>query len=240
MMDENKKISIIMPAKNEEKLISLAIDNVVLALDSLRLNGEIIVVNDGSEDGTHDIVIQKQKHYSNIKIINNDVSLGIGGAFLKGVEEACEDFVVLIPGDNENDAFSILEIFKDINGCNDLLIPYVVNIEERSVLRRILSKLYTSILNLTFNLNLRYYNGTAIYRKSVFENLEISSKGFFFSAEIILRSLKNKYTYREIPVKLNAKESRKSEALKINSIKKVIVDYFRIAYWFWFSSKGKN
>lgn len=235
----NKSLTIVMPAKNEKKFIRDAIFDAAKAVEKLNIVADIIVVNDGSTDETKAIVEEIKRDLKNISLINNVESRGIGGAFYQGAMASCTDYIVLLPGDNENDALSILSIFKDSHDF-DLLVPYVINLSERSIFRRSLSLLYTIILNLSFFKLLKYYNGTSIYKKEIFEKIKIDSSGFFFSAEILIKAIDKNYSYKEIPVKLNQKEERKSEAIKIASLKQVINDYLKTLWWFWRNRLGLN
>lgn len=235
----NKSLTIVMPAKNEKKFIKDAIFDAAKAVKKLNLIADIIVVNDGSTDETKKIVEEIKKDLNNLSLINNKESRGIGGAFYQGALASNADYIVLLPGDNENDALSILSIFKDSQDF-DLLVPYVINLSERSLFRRSLSLLYTILLNFSFFKILKYYNGTTIYKKEIFEKIRIESSGFFFSAEILIKAIDENYSYKEIPVKLNQKEKRKSEALKISSLKQVINDYLKTLWWFWRNRLGLN
>lgn len=230
-----KEITIIMPAKNEEQCISDAVQCVQKTLKELDLNGYIIVVNDGSTDSTMEIVKLLMNEFKNIDLINNSKSLGIGGAFLKGVSKAKTPYVVLLPGDNENDPISILSQLQYIDD-RDFLIPYVTNQNVRSFFRASLSKVFTVIINLSFGKKIKYYNGTCIYKADHLRKLVIQSNGFFFNVEIIIKLLKDGYKYKEVPVTLTNKDPSQSHALKLNSFKAVIIDYIKLLNWFYIGS----
>lgn len=96
-------LTVIMPALNEEKNISLAISNTLKAFDDYRISGEIIVVNDGSRDSTKEIVESIKVKDKRIKLINHEFPRGIGNSYWKGVDQSRSAIVTWIPGDNENE-----------------------------------------------------------------------------------------------------------------------------------------
>ena len=149
MTEKFLDISVIMPALNEEKNITLAIKNVLKALDEAGIIGEIIVVNDGSRDNTEKLVNDYMQTDKRIRVINHDKPFGIGVSFWDGVDNALSGAIVLLPGDNENDPWEIFRYFKLLEHV-DIVIPFVFNKEVRSIFRNTLSFFYRFIINIQF------------------------------------------------------------------------------------------
>ena len=103
-----KIITAIVPANNEEKNILLTVDRILSSFKELGLEGEVLVVNDGSTDSTPQLVEEKMKEDARVRIIHHDKRKGIGASFWDGVDNARGNFVVMIPGDNENDPREVL------------------------------------------------------------------------------------------------------------------------------------
>ena len=182
-------VSIVMPALNEEKNILAAINNTLKSFDDYGINGEIIVINDGSTDNTRYLVEDLIKKDSRIRLINHDRPQGIGASFWDGVDNSNGDMVTMLPGDNENDPWEILR-YRRLLEHVDIVIPFVFNKEVRSVFRNALSFIYRFIINTTFLVNFNYTNGTVLYRKSILKELYYRSTGFFFQADILIRTAK--------------------------------------------------
>ena len=119
-----------MPALNEENSIHYAIQNVIASFNKLSLNGEIIIVNDGSTDETKRICESIVSQHSNIHLINHRKSEGIGKSYWDGVKESKGECVTWIPADGENNAYEILRYFPLMEHV-DIIIPYVYNREMR-------------------------------------------------------------------------------------------------------------
>lgn len=236
---EPLRISIVMPSLNEENNILSAIKDTLQAFDDFNINGEIIVINDGSTDGTRRIVEEAMSSNRRIRLINHDTPLGIGASFWDGVRNAKGEVVSMFPGDNENDPWETLQYYMLLEHV-DIIIPFVFNRQVRSIFRNTLSFLYRFIINSTFLVNFNYTNGTILYRKSVLDELNVTSKGFFFQTDILIRSVKKGYLFAEVPYRLNMRSSGKSKAVSFPSLMKVITGYFNLIKDIYFSNKNKS
>ena len=220
-------ISVVMPALNEEKNISEAVCETLQAMDEFQINGEIIVVNDGSKDRTGELIEKLIEKDSRVKMIGHENSMGIGRSFWDGVDVATGDAVVMLPGDNENNAREILRYYELLNHV-DIIIPFVFNKEVRSLFRNALSFIYRFIINTTFLVNINYTNGTVLYRKSIFDKLDFRSTGFFFQTDILVRAVKKGYLFAEVPYRLDVRKDGKSRAVSFPSLLEVIKGYIRL------------
>ena len=225
-----KTLSIIVPAKNEEVEIANTIHGAFKSLAKFGLSGEVIAVNDGSTDQTETILVNLQKNYPSLRVITHSESQGLGAAFLSGIQSAKMDYAFLLPGDNENDPESVMVHVQDLNQ-EDVLVTYVENPEERSAFRQKLSRSYTHIINLAFGHKLKYFNGTSLYKVSVIKKINLESRGFFFTAEILLKLLRGDAKYKEVPIRLTSVKQTKSQALSWKSLKEVIKGFSRMLYW---------
>lgn len=230
-------VSIVMPALNEEKNILAAINNTLKSFDDYGINGEIIVINDGSTDNTRYLVEDLIKKDSRIRLINHDRPQGIGASFWDGVDNSNRDMVTMLPGDNENDPWEILR-YRRLLEHVDIVIPFVFNKEVRSVFRNALSFIYRFIINTTFLVNFNYTNGTVLYRKSILKELYYRSTGFFFQADILIRTAKRGYLFAEVPYRLSARNSGASMAVSFPSFIMVIKSYLRLVNDIYFSKEG--
>ncbi|MEK7791466.1 MAG: glycosyltransferase family 2 protein [Deltaproteobacteria bacterium] len=228
-MNTLPSLTIVMPVLNEERNVSAAIKSALYALDCHKIEGELIVVNDGSSDQSEKIVCDLMKNHPRIKLINHKRPLGIGASFWDGVRQAKNEYVTCFPGDNENDALDALTYYHLAQKV-DVIIPFIHNVEVRSYWRRTVSACYRFIINLSFGTNLNYTNGTIIYNRSILSNLKPISSGFIYQAEILIRLIREGYLYAETPNFLKTRNFGKSKALYFKSISMVIIDFIRL-FW---------
>jgi len=227
-------LSIVVPVLNEEESIESALKNIGEAIERLVVKCEVIVVDNGSVDATIKIVERRQRHCDYIKLIPNVLPRGIGIAVWEGIRNAKGRYVVMIPGDGENDTWEILRYLPLMNDV-DIVIPYVYNREVRSIFRRLLSKLYKLIINLSFGMLLNYMNGTVMYRRKILDSVHLHSKGFFFQTELLIKCIKRGYLYAEVPYKINPRDGGQQKAINLQSGFIVMKEYIELlvaVYWF--------
>lgn len=238
-MEHSINISVIMPALNEEPNIQKAIENVVSAFERVGVGGEIVIVNDGSTDETQMRAQELAQKYPFIQIVAHTVPRGIGASFWEGVKIAHGDIVTMLPGDGENDGYEILRYLPLMEHV-DVVVPYVYNRNRRSIQRRILSKLYKAIINLSFGMLLNYMNGTVMYRKRVLDTVILKSTGFFFQTELLIKCIRNGYLYAEVPCAIRARGNGLSKALSARSLMAVIRGYMSMIFAVYFSGADKK
>ncbi|MDD5560562.1 MAG: glycosyltransferase family 2 protein [Candidatus Omnitrophica bacterium] len=233
MEKEILEITAIIPALNEEDNIALAVKNALGAFEESGINGEVIVINDGSRDKTGERVISLMREDKRIRLISHDKPQGVGASFWGGVDNARGGVVVFFPGDNEVDPWEILRYFKLLEHV-DIVIPFVFNKQVRSLFRNALSFVYRFIINTTFLVNFNYTNGTILYRKSILKELEFRSKGFFFQTDILVRAVKKGYLFAEVPYRLGIRKEGISKAVSFPSLVKVMWGYLYLVKDFYF------
>ena len=97
------RISVVVPARNEEATIADVVQRSFDAFDELGCTGEVLVVNDGSTDGTGDVLAELVQAYPNLTVFTNRRGMGMTAA-LRTMFAACRgEIVTLIPGDMESD-----------------------------------------------------------------------------------------------------------------------------------------
>ncbi|MFA5337320.1 MAG: glycosyltransferase family 2 protein [Candidatus Omnitrophota bacterium] len=238
MQDNKIDVSVIMPALNEEKNIRPAITNALKAFDEFKINGEIVVVNDGSTDKTEEIILELKEKEKRLNLIKHTTPQGIGASFWDGVGRAKGDAVVMLPGDNENDPWETFRYASLLNHV-DVVIPFVFNKQVRSFFRNVLSYAYRFIINTTFGVNFNYTNGTILYRKSILSEMNCKSTGFFFQTEILIKVAKRGYLFAEVPYRLGLRPEGISKAVTFPSFLKVSKGYLRLVKDIYFNKSAK-
>lgn len=105
--------SFIVPALNEEKNLPAVMEEIAsVTLKSGILDYEVIVVDDGSTDGTVKAVAGLCSQYGNMTLVRNETRKGVGKSFLAGVAIAQKDYCLIVPGDNEFDLDFSLEQYQ--------------------------------------------------------------------------------------------------------------------------------
>ena len=223
-------ITIIMPALNEEQNIEAAIEDTLAAFRKYGIEGEVLVVNDGSTDSTSEKIKRKaEERPGMVRMISHVRPQGIGSSFWDGVDGAKGDMVCMLPGDNENLPGEILRYARLLEDV-DLVIPFVLNKEVRPRFRRFMSANYVRFMNFTFATSLNYTTGTVIYRKSLLKELPSRRMGFFFQTDILIRLVKRGYLFAEVPYRLRERGGGRSKAVRLRSLGDIIRGYLKLVF----------
>ena len=220
------KLSIIIPVFNEEKTIS----EILKRVSEVAISGvekQIIVVNDGSNDGTKN-AISNLPVLSNIKVINHSENRGKGAAVRTGIKNASGDYIIIQDADLEYDPRDIGKLIKPILE-GKIKVVYGTRLkrmpsfsgEERTpqfLLHYMGNKflsLLTSILYGQWITDME--TCYKLFPKKAAEDMKLNAKGFEFEPEITVKLLKKGYRILEIPI--STKPRGYGEGKKLNTIK---------------------
>jgi glycosyltransferase involved in cell wall biosynthesis len=228
-MSKLVSLTITVPALNEEQNLKTTLEGIVKVLGDSGIDWEIILVNDGSTDKTGDIANELASQEPRIKVIHHKQPKGIGYCFREGIQSSTKDAITWLPGDGENNPYELLKYLPILEHV-DIVIPFVLNVGVRSWGRRFLSTLYIWLINLSFGTMFNYSNGTAIYRRSVFQVVKPQANGFFFPAESLIKAVRAGFIFAEVPVRLEKRLEGYSKLMSFKSLCLVIWEFIRLFY----------
>jgi len=176
---------------------------------------ELLLFDDGSTDRTgaimDDLAAADPAH---VRVTHNPTSRNLGGVYKQGIALARMDYILMVPGDNENPGHALQAPFDAIGGA-DIVLPYPVNSAVRGFARYTVSRIYVGLLNRLFGLRVRYYNGTVIHRTANLKTLPIKTSSFAYQAEILIKLLCAGKSFVEVPIRIDPpKEGRRSRAFR--------------------------
>ncbi len=218
---EQRRISLIVPALNEQDVIESTVRGIVSQVHDRFAEYEIILVDDGSTDKTGTIMDQLAAGTHSIRVLRNVTNLGLGVCYKRGIKEAKYEYVMMLCGDGGLPAASLPPIFDAI-GTADIVIPHMLNLRAiKTRFRYALSRTYTTLLNVWFGQTLQYYNGLPVHRLDLLRQIDIVSSGFGFQGEILVKLLKAGCSYVEVGV-LGAENTHRSSAVSLKNLAKVV------------------
>lgn len=199
-----KKLSIVIPAYNEKNTIEEIIRR-ILNVDLKGLDREIIVVDDGSRDGTRDIL----KNIKGIRYIFHEKNLGKGGAVKTGFKNATGDILIIQDADLEYDPNEYYEVIKPIlEGKTEVVLGD--RIQPDKDLRRHKSLYWISWFGnhiITIVTNILYFNNAGEYEacykaftKKLIDSIPIKTNGFEYDNELVCKILKRGYKTINVPI----------------------------------------
>lgn len=200
---------------NEEASIADAVGEAVAAMRARFSDYEVLLFDDGSTDRTGAIMDElaaADPRY--VRVIHNPTPLNLGGVYKQGIALARMDYILMVPGDNENPGHALQAPFDAI-GEAEIVLPYPVNSGVRGFSRHLVSRTYVGLLNRLFGLHVRYYNGTVIHRTANLKSLSIKTASFAYQAEILIKLLCAGKSFVEVPIRIDPpKEGRRSRAFR--------------------------
>jgi len=207
------KISIIVPAHNEEKTIGQVLRG-VLELDLGEWEREVIVVDDGSSDGTGEIL--KDSRFQDLKIISHPKNLGKGAAIKSAIAKATGDYVIIQDADLE---YFPQDIPKLLSAAKNRQIVFgdrgVKRYPERGFHYVIGAKILTWTVNLLFGSRLHdLYTGYKLIPLQVIRSFNLESAGFEFEAEVTCKILKAGYKIAEIPINYQPRNKEQGKHIR--------------------------
>lgn len=216
-MPQPPSLSVVIPAYREAENILDTLDNVTRALAPLDLSHEILVIDDGSPDGTGALVTENLPRFPAVRLLTNERNLGFGASYRRGVEAAALSHIVMVHGDNAWGHETLREFFSH-TGDADIIIGFTRDMwRQRTWRRAAISKLFTALVNLITRRRLRYYNGLQIHQAAVLKSLRIESCGYGFQAEVLVKALAGARTYREVGMDLTERRRGESQAFRLKN-----------------------
>jgi glycosyltransferase involved in cell wall biosynthesis len=214
-------LSIIIPAFNEEENLKVSVTEVIKAAETKIIDFEIIIIDDGSSDNTFSIAKDLEKDFCQVKVVRNNTNLGLGGSYKKGVENSSKKFITWVPADNSHPAKSLKEAYASI-GIADMVIPVPTNPEVRGITRRVISKLFTSMVNLLTNNQIIYYNGLTIHKRELLDLINIETNSFAYQSEIIVKLLSLGASHVFVDTTISDRKEGASSAFRLSNIIAVV------------------
>ncbi|MEX0920395.1 MAG: glycosyltransferase family 2 protein [Candidatus Pacearchaeota archaeon] len=207
-------LSLVIPTYNEKENIQILLRRIFNEFKKNKINGEVIVVDDNSPDGTGEILDKLKKKQKNLKVIHREGKLGLSSAVLDGWRIAEGKVLGVMDADLSHPPEKIKELFLPIKeGECDFSVGsrYIKGgrIKGWGILRKVMSKTAT-LLSRIYTKVKDPMTGFFMIRKEVIKKVSLNPKGFKILLEIII---KGKYrNIKEIPITFVDRQKGKSKA----------------------------
>lgn len=206
------KLSLIIPTYNEKENIQKLLLMLEEDFDKNEIDGEIIVVDDNSPDGTGKVLEDLKTKYRNLKVIHRAGKLGLSSAVLEGFKVAEGGILGVMDADLSHPIEKIDEMYKLVQDA-DLVIGsrYIKGGEIKgwNLYRKILSKGATLLARVFVNV-FDPMSGFFMIKKELVANKEINPKGFKILLELLIKT--NYKNIVEIPITFTNRTVGKSKA----------------------------
>lgn len=206
------KLSVIIPVFNERKTI----EEILKRVQAVPLDKEIIIVDDGSTDGTKDIL--KGLSSNNVKVVLKDKNQGKGSAIREGLKHISGDVVVIQDGDLEYDPFDWVKMLKVMKEKN-LSVIYGSRIlgkgKKSSLAFYFGGRLLSVITNILYGTKITDEPTCyKMFKADLIKSIKLDCMGFEFCPEVTAKVLKKGYKIYEVPIKYAPRNIREGKKIR--------------------------
>jgi len=212
------KLSVVIPAYNEEGCIEETVLGLVHAFRREAISFEILIVNDNSKDSTEAVLHHLECEYSEVRYMNNPYPNGFGLAVRTGLENFSGDAVVIVMADASDDPEDVVKFLHELDSGYDCVFGSRFmkggKIYDYPGLKLVVNRLANLFIRVVFGMK---YNDTTnafkMYRRETIRGLgPFLSHHFNLTVELPLKAIVRGYSYSILP---NSWRNRKTGESKL-------------------------
>lgn len=222
-------ISFIVPAFNEAGNISPTVETIRAAAARTGLEAfEIILVDDGSSDGTPAEIAALAAADPAVRPLRNSKNLGLGASIRAGIEVASKPQFMVVPGDNDVE-MNLLVMMLSFRNEADLILTAPLNKEQRTLGRNLISMIYQMAYMIFFQVYVSYLNGPGIWPTEAARAAKLKARRFSIITELNVKLLRMGSTFAEVPGYFQA-GPKVRRTVTLRNLYEVMTSFFRLAY----------
>lgn len=202
-----KRLSVVIPFFNEEKILKEKVEYIYNYLQTHFKDFELLLIDDGSTDLSNKIAKSFLKQNNQITLITSKPNAGRGNAIRKGLMKSSGDIVGYLDADLEIKIEYLKPALKMLSSCDVVIVSKFARDArvEAPALRKISSHIFNLLVNIILNSGLTDHQaGFKFFKKEVIENtLSLSEQnGWLWDIEILYLAKKKRYTIKELPIEI--------------------------------------
>ncbi len=200
------KLSIVIPAYNEEQSITPTIEKIEEAFSRVKIDHEILVVNDNSKDNTAGVLEELSKKNPNIRYVTNPGPNGFGYAIRYGLDRFSGDCVAVMMADLSDSPYDLIKFYTTmLEGNYDCVFGSRFmkggKVIDYPWLKKVINRIANAIIRMVMRIK---YNDTTnafkLYRRHTIEGVKpLLAPHFNLTIELPLKAIIRGYTYTVVP-----------------------------------------
>ena len=223
-------LSIFFPVYNDWGTIASLVAQSIFTAEKFTNDYEIILVDDGSEQKTQDILCFLEERFTQVRVIHHEKNRGYGGALKTGLKEAKKEFIFYTDGDAQYDVRELGKLVQEIRDDIDVVNGYKIKRND-PFYRVILGKIYQYTAKFMFSLPIKDVDcDFRLMRRKIFQNIHLQSTSGTICVEMIHKISRGGFKFSEVPVSHYFRASGKSEFFNFGRLFRVARDFS--ALWF--------
>jgi glycosyltransferase involved in cell wall biosynthesis len=192
------RLTVALLAYNEEQSLAPTAAELLAELRAAGVAAELLVVDDGSTDGTGALADRLAAEHAEVRVIHHPVNLGLGGGYRTGLREARGEYLTFFPADGQFPA-AIISDFLPRMATADVVLGYLPA-HRPSALGRALSLAERLVYRVLVGPMPRF-QGIMMLRRSILRDLPLRSegRGWAISMELVLRASRGSFRVVSVP-----------------------------------------
>jgi len=201
-----KKLSVIIPARNESDNLKECISEICQELTNYSVNFEILVIDDGSTDNTLDIIKEISQSIATVKYIRNEGENGFGRAVRLGLDSFKGDAVAIMMADRSDSPKDLVTYWGQIKDGNDCVFGSRFiqggKVYNYPFIKLMANRVVNTMIRFAFNIKCNdITNAFKMYKREVINGCRpFISPHFNLTVEIPLKAIVRGYSWKVVPI----------------------------------------
>lgn len=220
-------LSVFFPAHNEAENIGPLVEKTVSVLEPFVADFEVIVVDDGSTDGTHEVADELAERFPAVRVVHHPKNRGYGGAVKTGIVSATKDWIFFSDGDGQFD-ISEIEHFLPHAGEYDAVVGYRIDRQDPAH-RKVFAFCWGTLIRLLFGFRVRDLDcAFKLFRRTFFDGVELHAEGAVISVELFATMTKADAKIKQIGVHHYPRRAGEQSGGSLKVILRAFKELFRL------------
>ncbi len=231
-------LSIFFPAYNDSGTIASLVMTALRTARKLTPDHEVIVVNDGSADGTAEILNELAGIYSQVRVVHHERNRGYGGALRTGFATATRELVFYTDGDAQYDPAEMEALWQRFDENVDLVNGYKISRSD-PLHRIVIGRIYHYTVKALFGLTVRDVDcDFRMMRRSIFETVHLEKNSGVICLEMMKKITDAGFRIAEVPVHHYHRAYGKSQFFNFRRLFRTAIDVMKL--WYALVIKGEH
>lgn len=222
------KLAIGIAAYNDAKTITSVTEESIRVLSSLTDQYQVLIINDGSQDNTSEVIREIAARFSAVKVVEHTQNAGFGATISETYFLPEGEWVLFIPGDGQIPPSCLLRLYPHI-ATHDFVLGYRRNRMD-PLSRRMNSWCYNWFVSLLAGKRVHDVNSAGLLRREMVLGQRFISKGAFVHAEVLLKVVRKKGRFCEVDIEHKPRLFGEASGNKLSVMWGTLQDVFR---YFW-------